>query len=219
MTRPSQPPDSEQGRKTLEFLARLESVSPRPVAPPAKPRALRVGWACSWFLVMFGPPVIWLIFSWSIQFSSRSVLLSALLAVPTCLVLVGLLLAVDARWEISDPSWRGEPRRVQLVAVWFGGYLASWSAVFLVLVALAVQGGDGPTGKVYRVAKMSECTIARCRGCTLRASVVGDPPLLHEICVARVRPEPEVGDLLVVLGHYNRDGVFITGVRHGARRP
>src|SRR5690606_17971806 len=133
--------------------------------------------------------------------------LSALVAIPTCLVLVGLMLAGNARWGSSEPSWLGGPRWMQLGAVWLMGYITCWTAVFLVLVALAVHGSDGPTGKVYRVEKLSECTIRRCHGCSLRASVEGDPPLLHGICVASVRPEPEAGDLLVVLGHYTRDGV------------
>lgn len=208
--------DSE-GEESLDLSSRLERLRPKLQGPSFKLRMLRRGWIGTYFIVMFVPMLVWLLLQWRIYTSERAGALSALIAVPTSLVVIVVLLRVRTRLGMKDDAFtqRRFPRWLQLAAVWLMGYLSLWSAVFLVLVAVAIQQSPGQSNKAYRVAEIQECRL-KCSGCRLRVTLQGSPPIAGKVCIDDVRPPPVAGDTLTVSGHYFHDGIYITNVRLAA---
>ena len=180
-----------------------------------KRRPLRWIWTGTYVLFMAAPVAVWSFLHWRVYASSRAATLSALIAIPACLAVVGGLLHAHARWiAAEDPfGYRFQLVWPQLAVVWLWGYLSSWAAVFLVLVAATVHQGNGSSNRVYHATRIEECSF-KCNGCRLRASLRGDPAITGRVCVEDVRPAPKAGDAVTVVGHFFREGVYIEAVRH-----
>lgn len=206
-------PDPDSG-EALDLVSRLERLRPKPEGPSFKTRVLRSAWFATYLMAVLLPLLLWAGLQWRIYTSQRTGTLSALLAIPTCLVVVSVLLRVKARLGITDDAFAQQrfPTALRIGAVWLVGYLSLWSAVFLVLVAVAVQRSPGPSNNDY-VATAIELCRWKCRGCSLRATLQGSPSIAGEVCIDGVRPTPKVGDGLTLSGHYFRDGVYIVNVR------
>lgn len=168
----------------------------------------------AYFFVLFAPLLLWTHFRWEIQTSDRLGGLAALIAVPTCLVVVLVLVRVRSRLGASEGlALQDTPRWLWICTLGFVGYLSTWSAVFLALVAAAVHWTPGPTEHDYRATAIEECRGYRCRGCETRAKLQVDFRIAESVCVEDVRPVPKAGDILRVTGYHFGDGMYITEVR------
>jgi len=202
-----------QDERSLDLLSRLERLHPKPPGPSFKLKVLRGAWIGAYFVLTFGPLWVWSAFQWRIHSSGRVETVSALVAIPALLAVIAVFLLSRRKLGMTaDAIARSHPRWMLFGAVGFVGYLSSWSAVFLLLVAAAVQQAQGPSTHVYRAVGIQECRW-RCNGCHLRASLAGIPAISGHVCVEEVRPEAKVGDSLAVSGYYFDDGIYVTTVR------
>lgn len=199
------------GGQRPDLLSRLEALHPQPAPPPFGLRMLRKAWIGAYFILMFAPISVWMFFQWRIHSSERAAAVAALIAVPTCVIVIGVLLRLRTRLGAADALW-AKDRTLRVAGTWVAGYASLWIAVYLAIMAAAVHRSAGPTEQRYVAAQVEECR-ARCRGCRLQATLEGHPRIDDSVCVEDVRPVPKAGDTLILSGYYSRDGIYITGVR------